>query len=135
MLVGAVQGGSATISGATDTASEAPAPVINPFRTASVDAAAKPPAGSPIAREEERPAAGAPLPQLPGEERLKGPVQSSLTVRARYDNDLNRTFLELYDRSSAQVIIQFPPEKLIKYFNDMADKIGHRSGGLVNLAA
>lgn len=52
------------------------------------------------------------------------PTQQAYSVRSRFDENLNRAFFEVYDPQTSMVIVQFPPEKLVRYFRTMAARLG-----------
>lgn len=131
MLVGAVQGNASSVPVSFESSSEAPTPVVSSFRSGTSTPVSGTPVGAalPDPNAEQPPAGASQFPRA-----AAAPGKTSLTVRSRYDNDLNRTFLELYDKLSKQVVVQFPPEKLVKYFNAIADRLSG-IGGLVNRSA
>jgi uncharacterized FlaG/YvyC family protein len=68
---------------------------------------------------------------------LSGPVSDTSRSRLAYDKELNRTFIEVVDVNSGEVVERFPPEEIVRHVEALlkqaeASRAAKRAGLVVD---
>jgi len=66
-------------------------------------------------------AKSAPAPQRPKPD-LPDPTADTARSRLAYDKELNRTFIEVVDLKSGEVVDRFPPEEIVRHAEAMLEQ-------------